>query len=65
MTMRALGTCRNQVCGQTDLLWEDGFCSDDCREQATGCPVPLCGCGGACGCALGTTAQQADRDEGS
>jgi hypothetical protein len=40
MTMRALGTCRNQVCQQTDLLWADGYCSEDCREQATGCPVP-------------------------
>jgi hypothetical protein len=63
MTVRALGTCRNEVCGQTDLLWADGYCSEDCREQATGCPVPFCVCGGACGCALGTTAQQPDRDD--
>jgi hypothetical protein len=63
MTMRALGTCRNQACGQTDLLWEDGFCSDDCREATTGCPVPWCGCSGGCGCALGTTTQQPDRDD--
>jgi hypothetical protein len=62
MTMRALGTCRNEVCGQTDLLWADGFCCDDCREQTTGCPVPFCGCGGTYGCALGTW--QPDGDGG-
>jgi hypothetical protein len=62
MTMRAVGICRNEVCGQTDLLWEDGFCCEDCREQATGCPVPLCGCGGACGCT--TTVRHADRGDG-
>jgi hypothetical protein len=64
MTMRALGTCRDPDCGQTDLLWEDGYCAEDCRERATGCPVPLCGCGGGCGCALGTATPQPDRDDG-
>ena len=64
MSMRPVGTCRNDPCGQTDLLWEDGFCAEDCREQATGCPVPCCGCGGTCGCAWGTAPQQAPRDEG-
>jgi hypothetical protein len=60
MTMRAVGTCRNQVCGQTDLLWADGYCSEDCREQATGCPVPFCACEGGCGCSSATTTRQAD-----
>ena len=46
MSMREIGTCRYRDCGQTDLLWEDGYCCDDCREQATGCDVPFCGCGG-------------------
>jgi hypothetical protein len=54
MTMGALGICRNEGCQQTDLLWEDGFCGEDCRQDATGCPVPWCGCGGTCGCALST-----------
>ena len=62
--MRPVGVCRNQVCQQMDLLWEDGFCSDDCREQATGCPVPFCGCGGACGCGWGTALELSDRDGG-
>jgi hypothetical protein len=52
MSMRAVGTCRDPDCGQTDLLWEDGYCAEDCREQATGCPVPFCGCAGGCGAAL-------------
>jgi hypothetical protein len=42
MTMREVGTCRNDP-------WEDGYCSDDCREQATRCTVPFCGCAGRCG----------------
>jgi len=46
--MRAIGTCHNDACGQTDLLWEDGYCSEDCRVQATGCSVPWCGCDGRC-----------------
>jgi hypothetical protein len=64
MTMRELGTCRNEVCRQTDLLWEDGFCCEDCREDTTGCVVPFCGCG----CGWGTAAQryqQPTRDDGS
>jgi hypothetical protein len=65
MTMRALGTCRNEVCQQTDLLWEDGFCCEDCREDATGCPVPFCGCGGACGCGWGSPAKRADQGSGT
>jgi hypothetical protein len=48
MSMREVGTCRNQDCGQTDLLWEDGYCSDSCWEQATGCEVPGCSCAGSC-----------------
>jgi hypothetical protein len=48
MSMREVGTCGNDPCGQTDLLWEDGFCSDTCREQATGCEVPGCTCAGGC-----------------
>ena len=48
MTTRALGICRNEVCQQRDLLWEDGFCCEDCREDTTGCPVPFCGCAGGC-----------------
>jgi hypothetical protein len=51
VSTRAVGTCRNDPCGQMDQLWEDGFCSGDCREQATGCDVPLCGCAGGCGAA--------------
>jgi hypothetical protein len=49
MTMREVGTCRFEGCRQTDLLWEDGYCSAGCREQATGCEVPFCGCAGGCG----------------
>jgi hypothetical protein len=64
MTMREVGRCRNEACQQADLLWEDGYCCDDCREQATGCPVPFCGCGGACGCGWATASQQANRDGG-
>jgi hypothetical protein len=64
MSTRAVGTCRNDPCGQTDLLWEDGFCSDDCREATTGCPVPCCGCAGRCGCGWGTAPQRANRDGG-
>jgi hypothetical protein len=60
MSMRALGTCHNEACQQGDLLWEDGFCCED----TTGCPVPFCGCGGACGCGSGTAPQQANRDGG-
>jgi hypothetical protein len=43
-----LGTCRNQPCGQTAPLLDGGFCSDECRREATGCSVPGCGCRGAC-----------------
>ena len=48
MSMREVGTCRNEPCRQLDLLWEDGYCSDTCREEATGCEVPGCTCGGGC-----------------
>jgi hypothetical protein len=48
MSMREVGTCRNDPCGQTDLLWEDGYCSEICREEATGCEVPFCTCAGDC-----------------
>ena len=48
MSMREVGRCRNDPCGQLDLLWEDGYCSDTCREQATGCEVPGCTCAGDC-----------------
>jgi hypothetical protein len=51
MSIREVGTCRNQPCGQIDLLWEDGYCSEDCRAQGTGCPVPGCRCAGGCGTA--------------
>jgi hypothetical protein len=47
MSMREVGTCRYVDCQQTDLLWEDGYCSDTCREEATGCEVPFCTCAGA------------------
>jgi hypothetical protein len=43
-----IGQCKNQACGQTDALTDDGFCSDTCRMEATGCSVPDCGCGGVC-----------------
>jgi hypothetical protein len=43
-----IGQCKNQACGQTDALTDDGFCSDTCRMEATGCSVPECGCGGVC-----------------
>jgi hypothetical protein len=43
-----IGQCKNQACGQTDALTYDGFCSDTCRMEATGCSVPECGCGGVC-----------------
>ena len=49
MSMREVGTCRNDPCRQTDLLWEDGYCTETCREQATGCEVPGCTCAGDCG----------------
>ena len=39
MSMREVGRCCNDPCRQLDLLWEDGYCSDGCREQATGCEV--------------------------
>ena len=42
-----IGQCKNQACGQTDALTYDGFCSDTCRMEATGCSVPDCGCRGA------------------
>jgi hypothetical protein len=42
-----IGTCKNQTCMQTDMLLEDGYCSDDCRLEATGCSVPGCRCLGA------------------
>jgi hypothetical protein len=42
-----IGTCKNQTCMQTDILLEDGYCSDDCRLEATGCSVPGCRCLGA------------------
>ena len=48
MSMREVGTCRNQDCGQTDLLWEDGFCTEECRAEVTGCEVPSCTCAGGC-----------------
>ncbi len=43
-----IGQCKNQACGQTGALAEDGFCSDACRTEATGCSAPGCGCGGRC-----------------
>jgi hypothetical protein len=43
-----IGQCKNQPCRQTDALTKDGFCSDACRRETTGCSVPECGCGGAC-----------------
>ena len=39
-----IGTCKNPTCMQTDLLLENGYCSDDCRLEATGCSVPGCQC---------------------
>jgi hypothetical protein len=42
-----IGTCNNPTCMQTGLLLEDGYCSDDCRMEATGCSVPGCYCLGA------------------
>jgi hypothetical protein len=44
MSMREVGTCGHDSCRQLSLLWEDGYCCDDCREEATGCPVPFCTC---------------------
>lgn len=43
-----VGQCKNPACGQVEALTEDGFCSDECRREATGCSVPGCGCGGVC-----------------
>jgi hypothetical protein len=51
VSVREVGLCRHSDCGQTELLWEDGYCTEDCREQATGCPVPFCGCADGCGTA--------------
>ena len=48
VSMREVGRCRNEPCRQLDLLWEDGYCSAGCREQATGCEVPGCTCAGGC-----------------
>jgi hypothetical protein len=42
-----IGTCQNPTCRQTATLLEDGYCSDDCRMEATGCSVPGCECLGA------------------
>ena len=42
-----IGECKNPACGQVEALTEDGFCSDECRMEVTGCSVPGCGCGGA------------------
>jgi hypothetical protein len=42
-----IGTCNNPTCMQTDLLLEDGYGTDDCRREATGCSVPGCDCLGA------------------
>jgi hypothetical protein len=42
-----IGTCKNQICGQTDTLLEDGYCSDGCRMEAIGCSVPGCRCLGS------------------
>ena len=49
MSMREVGRCGNDPCRQLDLLWEDGYCTDTCREEATGCEVPDCTCAGGCG----------------
>ena len=43
-----VGMCRNDPCGQVGPRHEDGFCSEDCRMETTGCSVPGCGCGGVC-----------------
>jgi hypothetical protein len=43
-----IGRCANEPCGQLDALTEDGFCSDTCRMEATGCSDPGCSCGGEC-----------------
>jgi len=43
-----IGQCKHQACRQTGALTDDGFCSDTCRMEATGCSVPDCGCGGVC-----------------
>jgi hypothetical protein len=43
-----IGQCKHQACGQTDALTYDGFCSDTCRMEATGCSVPECDCRGVC-----------------
>ena len=49
-----IGTCKNPTCMQTDLLLEDGYCSDHCRMEAASaarCPrsawVPTTGSAGA------------------
>ncbi len=42
-----IGQCRNPVCMRVEALTEDGFCSEECRSETTGCSVPGCGCGGA------------------
>jgi hypothetical protein len=58
-----LGTCRNDPCGQCAPLLPGGFCSDDCRREATGCSVPDCGCGGACdGVSQCTSCERYTRD---
>jgi len=49
MSMREVGRCGSDPCRQLDLLWEDGYCTDTCREEATGCEVPGCTCAGGCG----------------
>jgi hypothetical protein len=42
-----IGQCRNPACMQLEALTEDGFCTEECRMQVTGCSVPGCGCAGA------------------
>jgi hypothetical protein len=42
-----LGTCRNEPCREIGPQLEDGYCSDGCRMEATGCSVPGCRCLGA------------------
>jgi hypothetical protein len=38
--MAEIGTCRNDPCGQTDLLPYDGYCSESCRDQDQEQPSP-------------------------
>ena len=55
MSMREVGTCRNDPVAMTDLR-RTATAPDTCREEATGCEVPGCACAGGCSTSAPATA---------